>query len=105
MYAIIEVGAKQYQIKKGDVIEVEKLATAEGKEVTFNKVLLLSKEKKVEVGEPYLKGISVKAEVVKQMQGPKVDSYKYRRRKSSHWSKGHRQQLTRLKIKEIGTES
>ncbi|MDD2752666.1 MAG: 50S ribosomal protein L21 [Candidatus Omnitrophica bacterium] len=105
MYAIIEVGAKQYQVKKGDLIEVEKQENPAGKEISLDKVLLISKDKKVEVGEPYLKGVHVKAEVVEQTQGTKVDSYKYRRRKSSHWSKGHRQKLTVLKIKEIGAES
>jgi len=105
MYAIIEVGAKQYQVKKGDTIEVEKQDVPAGKEISLDKVLLLSKDKRVEVGEPYLKGVLVKAEIVKQSQGPKVDSYKYRRRKSSHWSKGHRQKLSVLKIKEIGAES
>ena len=101
MYAIIEVGAKQYTIKKGDIIEVEKQAVKEGKDITLNKVLLVSKDKKVDVGQPYVKEAKVEAEVLKHIKGEKVISFKYRRRKSSHWKKGHRQQLTRLKIKEI----
>ena len=101
MYAIIEVGAKQYSVKKGDIIEVEKLIVKEGKDITLSKVLLLSKDKKVEFGQPYIKDAKVEAEVVKQIKAEKVVSFKYRRRKSSHWTKGHRQQLTRLKIKEI----
>jgi len=101
MYAIIEVGAKQYSVKKGDVIEVEKQDVAEGKEITLDKVLLTSKEKKIEVGQPYLKGAHVVVEVLKQVKAEKKISFKYRRRKSSHWTKGHRQQLTRIKIKEI----
>ena len=101
MYAIIEVGAKQYSVKKDDIIEVEKQAVSEGKEITLNKVLLLSKDKKVEIGQPYLKEAKVLALVLKQMKGEKVTSYKYRRRKASHWEKGHRQQLTRIKIKAI----
>lgn len=103
MYAIIEVGAKQYSVKKGDVIEVEKLDSAAGKDIVLEKVLLVSKDKKVEVGQPYLKGARVEAAVLGQIKGEKVVSFKYRRRKSSHWKKGHRQQLTRLKIKEIET--
>jgi len=101
MYAIVEVGARQYNVKKDDIIEVEKQAGIAGKEITLNKVLLVSKDKKIEVGQPYLKEAKVMAEVIRQTKGPKEISFKYRRRKSSHWTKGHRQQLTRLKIKAI----
>ncbi len=101
MYAIIEVGAKQYHVEKDDIIEVEKLDTDEGKEITLDKVLLASKDKKIEVGQPYLKQAKVTAKVLKHFKDKKVVSYKYRRRKASHWKKGHRQQLTRLQIKEI----
>jgi large subunit ribosomal protein L21 len=101
MYAIIEVGAKQYSVKKGDLIEVEKQSAEAGEEITLDKVLLVSKDKKVSIGQPYLKGASIKAEVLAQFKGKKLISYKYRRRKASHWKKGHRQQLTRLRIKEI----
>ena len=104
MYAIIEVGAKQYTIKKGDIIDVEKQAVKEGGDITLNKVLLVSKDKKVEAGQPYVKDAKVEAVVLKHIKGEKVISFKYRRRKSSHWKKGHRQQLTRLKIKEIVTK-
>jgi large subunit ribosomal protein L21 len=101
MYAIIEVGAKQYTVKKGDIIDVEKVEAKEGKEIRLNKVLLLCKEKKVEIGQPYLKGAEVLAEIVKQIKARKLVSFKYRRRKASDWKKGHRQQLTRLHIKTI----
>jgi len=101
MYAIIEVGAKQYTVKKDDVIEVEKISAEKGKEITLDKVLLVSKEKKVEVGQPYVKGAKVEATVLGNIKAEKVTSFKYRRRKSSHWEKGHRQKLTRLKIKGI----
>jgi large subunit ribosomal protein L21 len=101
MYAIIEVGAKQYSIKKGDVIEVERQVAEEGKDITLDKVLLVSKDKDVEIGQPYLKKARIEARVLKQVKSRKSVSFKYRRRKSSHWTKGHRQQLTRLKINEI----
>ncbi len=101
MYAIIEVGAKQYNVKEGDVIEVEKQDSQKGKEITLDKVLLVSTDKDVEVGQPYLKAAKVKATLLNQIKGEKVISYKYRRRKSYHRKKGHRQQLTRLKINEI----
>ena len=101
MYAIIEVGAKQYQVKKDDIIEVEKQDALEGKEITLDKVLLVSGDKKFEIGQPYLKEAKVRAEVLGNIKAQKVVSFKYRRRKASHWKKGHRQQLTRLKIKDI----
>ena len=101
MYAIIEVGAKQYNVVKDDIILVNKLEVKEGKEIVLDKVLLVSKDKKVEVGQPYLKGASVTADVLNQVKGEKTTAFKYRRRKSSHWEKGHRAKLTELKIKSI----
>jgi len=101
MYAIIEVGAKQYNVKPGDIIEVEKQPKEEGKEIILDKVLLLAEDKEVKIGQPYIKGAKVKALLLKHFKAKKVISFKYRRRKSSHWKKGHRQQLSRLKIKEI----
>jgi len=101
MYAIIEVGAKQYSVKTGDIIDVEKQNTKEGKEITLDRVLLVSKDRKIEIGQPYLKDAKVSASVLRHLKAKKTISFKYRRRKSSHWKKGHRQLLTRLKIKEI----
>lgn len=105
MYAIIEVGAKQYNVKQGDILDIEKQPYKEGKEIVLDKVLLLSKDKIIEVGQPYLKNVSVKAEVLRDILTAKTISFKYRRRKSSHWRKGHRQQLIRIKVKEIEAES
>lgn len=101
MYAIVDVGAKQYSVKKGDVIEVEKHSSAEGKEITLDKVLMVAKDKKVEIGQPYLKEARIKALVLANFKGEKLIAYKYRRRKAYHRKKGHRQQLTRLQIQDI----
>lgn len=101
MYAIVEVGTKQYRVEKGSTIDVEKQKSEEGKDLQLDKILLVSKDKKIQIGQPYLKDAEVSAVVVKHLRGKKVVSFKYRRRKSSHWSKGHRQELTRLKIKDI----
>jgi large subunit ribosomal protein L21 len=101
MFAIIEVGARQYNVKKDDCILVERVSAQEGKDISLDKVLLVSKDKKVEVGQPYVKGAKVSAQVLKHLKGEKAVSYKYRRRKSSHWQKGHRQELSELKIKDI----
>ncbi len=100
MYAIVEVGAKQYNVKRDDIIQVDKLEN-DGKDIILDKVLLVSKDKKVEVGRPYIKGAKVEAIVLRQVLGEKTTAYKYRRRKNSHWEKGHRSQLTELKIKSI----
>jgi large subunit ribosomal protein L21 len=101
MYAIVEVGAKQYNVKKDDIIEVDKQIVEKGDLIVLDKVLLVSKDKKVEIGQPYIKGAKVEAEVLKQALGEKTTAYKYRRRKNSHWEKGHRAKLTELKIKTI----
>jgi len=101
MYAIVEVGAKQYNVEKDDIISVDKQVVDKGKVIILDKVLLVSKDKKVEIGQPYVKGAKVEATVLRQSKGEKTTAYKYRRRKSSHWEKGHRAQLTELKIKSI----
>ncbi|MFA5062648.1 MAG: 50S ribosomal protein L21 [Candidatus Omnitrophota bacterium] len=101
MYAIIEVGAKQYNVAKDDIILIDNQPLKEGKEITLDKVLLVSKDKKVEVGQPYLKNVKVTAEVLSSVKGEKTIAFKYRRRKSSHWTKGHRAKLIELKIKSI----
>ena len=101
MYAIVEVGGKQYTVQEGDVIEVEKQDASEGKEIALKKVLLVADSAEVKIGQPYVKEAGVTAQVLKSLKAPKVISYKYERRKSRHWTKGHRQQLTELKIKEI----
>ena len=101
MYAIVEVGAKQYNVKRDDIIEVDKQLVEKGKDIILDKVLLVSKDKKVEIGQPYIKGAKVEATVLRQVLGEKTTAYKYRRRKNSHWEKGHRAQLTELKIKSI----
>ena len=101
MYAIVEVGAKQYNVEKDDIIQVDKQVVDKGKVIILDKVLLVSKDKKVEIGQPYVKGAKVEATVLRQSKGEKTTAYKYRRRKSSHWEKGHRAQLTELKIKSI----
>jgi len=101
MYAIIEVGSKQYSVKKDDIIEVDQQAVAKGDSIDIDKVLLISDEKKLEIGQPYVKGAKDQATVLKQSLGAKTTAYKHRRRKNSHWQKGHRVHQTELKIKAI----
>jgi large subunit ribosomal protein L21 len=101
MYAIIEVGSKQYSVKKDDIIEVNKQVADKGDNISIDKVLLVSDGEKVQIGQPYVKGAKVEVTVLKQSLGEKTTAYKHRRRKNSHWEKGHRAQLTELKIKSI----
>ncbi|MCP4649425.1 MAG: 50S ribosomal protein L21 [PVC group bacterium] len=101
MYAVIEVKGKQYKVAAKDVIEVNRVAEAPKETITLDKVLLLSSGKKVQVGQPYLEGVSVEAEVVSHEKAKKVVVFKYLRRKDSHKKTGHRQLLSKLLIKKI----
>ncbi len=101
MYAIIETGGKQYKVQKNDILAVEKLSAKGGDRVQFNTVLLTGGEQ-VRVGDPLVKGAGVQATVIDQIKDKKVISFVKRRRKSSSKSKkGHRQQITLLKITDI----
>ena len=101
MYAIIETGGKQYKVQKNDILAVEKLSAKGGDKVQFNTVLLTG-GKDVRVGDPLVKGAGVQATVIDQIKDKKVISFVKRRRKSSSKSKkGHRQQITLLKITDI----
>ena len=101
MYAIIETGGKQYKVQKNDILAVEKLSARGGDKVQFNTVLLTG-GKEVRVGDPLVKGAGVQATVIDQIKDKKVISFVKRRRKSSSKSKkGHRQQITLIKITEI----
>ncbi|MEL7462784.1 MAG: 50S ribosomal protein L21 [Pseudomonadota bacterium] len=102
MFAVIKTGGKQYRVNSGDIFTVEKLAAAEGDAIQFNDVLMLGGEGDVTVGAPLVEDAGVQAEVVAQTRGPKVISFKKRRRKhSSQRKRGHKQDLTLVKITEI----
>ncbi len=101
MYAIIQTGGKQYKVKKNDILAVEKLSARGGDKVQFNTVLLTGGNE-IRVGDPLVKGAGVQATVIDQIKDKKVISFVKRRRKSSSKSKkGHRQQITLLKITDI----
>ncbi len=101
MFAVMKTGGKQYKVQSGDTLKVEKLAADAGEKIQFNEVLMLGGDKVV-VGAPLIEGAAVQAEVVNQIKGDKVIHFVKRRRKhGSKRTKGHRQQLTMLKITEI----
>ena len=81
MYAIIECCGRQYKVSEGDVVFFEKLDVEEGKKVTFDNVVLVSDEKDVKVGSPYVKGCKVEGSVVAHGKGKKILVYKYKAKK------------------------
>jgi large subunit ribosomal protein L21 len=101
MYAVIKTGAKQHKVSEGDVLSVEKLTGNTGDEVVFNEVLMVSDEKEIKVGTPFVDGASVVGEIVAQKKGPKLIVYHMKKRKGFHKKTGHRQNLTSMKIKKI----
>ncbi len=105
MYAIIESCGRQYKVAEGDVIFFEKLDAEEGKKVTFDNVVLVSDDKKVEVGTPYVKGVKVEGKVVSHGKGKKVLVYKYKAKKNYRRTQGHRQPYTKVEITKIKTAS
>jgi large subunit ribosomal protein L21 len=101
MFAVLKTGGKQYKVQSGDVLSIEKLAADAGETVQFNDVLMIGGETAM-VGSPLVAGAAVQAEVLDQIKGPKTINFKRRRRKhSSKRTKGHRQQLTVVKITDI----
>lgn len=101
MYAIIKTGGKQYKVEPGDEIFIEKLDAPEGEEVVFEEVVAVNKAKVVTTGKPFVKGVSVKAEVLKTGKGKKITVFTYRPKKDSKRKMGHRQPYTKVKITEI----
>ena len=100
MFAGIKTGGKQYKVAVDDVITIEKLPAGAGEAVAFD-VLMLGGDGAAEVGAPLVAGASVRAEVVAETRGPKVISFKKRRRQNSKRKRGHRQDLTVVRITDI----
>lgn len=101
MFAIIETGGKQYLVKPGERVRVEKLSFP-NKDIVFNTVLMVGDENETQIGTPTLKGIVVHGKVVGDGRGKKLIAYKYRRRKRTRVKKGHRQPYTEVEIISIG---
>ena len=99
-YAVIKTGGKQFRVAAGDVIHVEKLTGESGDKVKLDQVLMVGGDKP-KVGAPLIEGASVDAEIVEQTRAPKIIVFKKRRRQNYRRKKGHRQNLTTLKINSI----
>lgn len=105
MYAIIESCGKQYKVAEGDVVFFEKLEVEEGKKITFDKIVLVSEEGKVQVGNPYVKDVKVEGKVVEHGKGKKVIVFKMKAKKNYRRKQGHRQPYTKVEILDIKTGS
>ncbi|HEY8636169.1 MAG TPA: 50S ribosomal protein L21 [Candidatus Limnocylindrales bacterium] len=101
MYAVIETGGKQYRVEVGTELEVELLDVEPGKTITLDRVLLVADGDESTIGRPLVADASVSAEVLDQTRGPKLISFKYRPKARSRVKKGHRQELTVLRIADI----
>ena len=98
MFAVSKTGGKQYKVAAEDTITIMTLAGEAGEKVTFNDVLMIVDGDKATTGAPLVAGASVSAEIVEHSRGPKVIAFKKRRRKHSKRKRGHRQDLTIVKI-------
>lgn len=101
MFAVVQVGAAQYQVSQGDVIRVERLDYEAGKSIDLEKIVLFVDGDDVRVGQPYVKNVRVAAKVLSETKTKKTLAFKYRKRKNSSSQRGHRQTLTTLSITQI----
>ena len=103
MYAIIESCGRQYKVSEGDVVFFEKLDAEEGKKVTFDNVVLVSNDGKVQVGNPYVTGVKVEGKVVSHGKAKKIIVFKMKPKKNERTKQGHRQPYTKVEITSIKT--
>jgi large subunit ribosomal protein L21 len=101
MYAVIELGGRQWKVEPGTRLDVNRLAAEVGGTHTVERVLLAHDGQQVRIGRPYVEGAKVVCEVVAHRLGPKVISYHFRRRENWRKTVGHRQPLSRLVVKEV----
>ena len=104
MYAIVDIAGQQFKVEQGKKIFVHQLQAEGGSALCFDKVLLTEHENKVDVGTPYVKGVSVKATVLEHVKGDKIIVFKKKRRKGYQKKNGHRQSLSQIYIDEISSQ-
>ena len=101
MFAVVQIGGKQYKVQEGDIIFVEKLNCEEGATVTFDQVLAVAKSDGFAVGTPTVKGASVSADIIKHGKDKKIYVMTYKPKKNQKRKLGHRQPHTKIEIKTI----
>ena len=104
-HAIFETGGKQYRVKEGDEIYIEKLDAEDSTKIKFDKVLAILSEENPKIGSPYIKGATVTAKVIKSGKAKKIIVYKMKRRKGYHRKQGHRQPYTKVVIEKIAVKA
>jgi large subunit ribosomal protein L21 len=102
MFAVVEIAGKQYRVSTGDVIDASFIEGKEGDSLTFDRVLLVSNEKKTDVGTPTVKGVVVKAKIKAQAKGEKLNVRRYKQKVRYRKSTGFRPLITKLEIVSIG---
>lgn len=102
MYAVIKTGGKQYRVREGDTLRVEKLSAEQGAKIQFDQVLMVGEGDDVKLGTPFVSGTQVSATVIGQGRGEKIKVVKFKRRKNYLRQKGHRQAFTEVEITKIG---
>jgi large subunit ribosomal protein L21 len=101
MIAVIETGGKQYLVEPGKRINIEKIEKKEGEEIEFSKVLLVDKDGKLKIGNPYVEGVRVIGKIIKQGKQKKITILKYKRKTRYKVKRGRRQPFTRVEILRI----
>ncbi len=104
MYAVVASGGKQYKVKKGEILKVEKMPGEIGSSVSFDKVMMLADDDNVNIGTPLLTDVEVIGHIVEQGKAKKIIVFKYKRRKRYRRKQGHRQQYTAIQIDSINGE-
>ena len=101
MYAVVKTGGKEYRVSKGDLIRVEKLEGNPGDKVILKDILMISQEGQVQFGNPHLTHVVINGEIVREIKGKKILTYKMKKRKNYRRLKGHRQTYTYIEVKDI----
>ena len=101
MYAIVDIAGQQFKVEQGQEIFVHRLSEEEGSNVTFDQVLLIDQDGKVNVGTPVIEGANVDVKVLEHVRGDKVKVFKKKRRKGYQKESGHRQDLSKVLIEKI----
>ena len=101
MYAVISSGGKQYKVENNSVIEIDRVFGNLGEKIVFDKVLAIGELSNIKIGTPFVSDASVSGEVISHFRGPKLIAFKMKRRKGYKKTKGHRQELTKVRITNI----
>jgi len=101
-YAVVKIGGSQYKVKEGDEFEVDSLPVEEGKEIEFSEVLLVVNDGEVQIGQPLVEKVKIKAKVLSHLKGEKVRVARFRAKSRSRKVRGFRATLTKIKIEKIG---